>query len=103
MWQVPLEVLNIAFTILRMVQNGIDVVKNITLPDFRPVFCLELRECPIRDVFESVRAIFSIGIIGETLYTCIPAYSTFEIDNSMSSQKRLMICSYMSSPRFTEH
>src|SRR5205809_5777715 len=97
MWEIALQVFGITFAVLWMIQESIDIIENIPLRHFGAIFRLELGKCPIGDILASVAAIFMVNIVGETLYTCIPAYTVFEIHNSASYMKRLMVCPYTSS------
>ena len=67
MRQVALEVLGVALTIVRMMQEPIDVVEDIPLADLLAILRLELLERPIGDVLAPVAAVFGVGVEGETL------------------------------------
>ena len=66
--QLPAEVGGVAFAVFGVVQNGVDVVEDVPLGDGRVVVAgAELFEGPVSDVLAAVRAVFSVGVKGETL------------------------------------
>ncbi len=67
MRQVALEVFGVALAVLRVVQQGIDVVEDVPLRDFGAVLRLELCQRPIGDVLSPIAAIFGVGVVGEAL------------------------------------
>jgi hypothetical protein len=67
MRQITLKILSVALAILRMVQDGIDIVEDIPFRYPLTIPGLESLERPIGDVFAAISAIFGVGVVGEAL------------------------------------
>jgi len=66
--QLAPQVGRVALTILRVVQDGLDVVENVPLADGGIVVAgAELFERPVGDVLASAAAVFGVGVEGEAL------------------------------------
>jgi hypothetical protein len=66
--ELPLEVGGVFLSILRMVEESVDVVEDIPLGDtFILIMGLELLNGLVSDVFLAVGAVFVIGVEGKAL------------------------------------
>jgi len=74
MWQIALEVLDIALAILGMVQHGVDIVEDIPFAHTLPIPLLELLQCPVGDIFAPVAAILGVGVVGKALSARTSSY-----------------------------
>jgi len=60
-------VFSVSFAVLWMMQQGIDVVKDVALRHLLAVACLELCQRPVGNVLAPVAAVLGVGVVGEAL------------------------------------